>query len=86
MSQTQEIQTILKQIAETKTYYQVDNIINSLLASKKTSEIQIFIQLENKLENLSPLTLTSGEWSSLRYALICLRKINANLKNRNQHP
>ncbi|MDR6782773.1 hypothetical protein ABIE26_000740 [Pedobacter africanus] len=86
MSHHQELQTILNQISEAKTYYQVDILINSLTTLKTAPAIQTLAKLENELENLSPLTVTSGQWSSLRYALICLRKINANLKSQVRQP
>ena len=79
LSEITELKDILKQIGETKTYYQVDLIINSLV-TVETTNIQTLSKLENQLEKLSPLTVTSSEWSSLRYALICLRKINASMK------
>ncbi|MNL28841.1 hypothetical protein D3C87_1505050 [compost metagenome] len=86
MPHTQELQTILQQISEAKTYYQVDIIINSLATVKTIPAIQTLAKLETKLEKLSPLTLTSAQWASLRYALICLRKINANLKSYTGQP
>jgi len=86
MSHHQELQTVLTQISEAKTYYQIDIIINNLTAIPTAPTIQTLAKLENELENVSPLTVTSGQWSSLRYALICLRKINANLKNQVGEP
>lgn len=86
MSHNQELQTILKQISEAKTYYQVDILINSLTTVKMAPANQTLAKLENELENLSPLKVSSGQWSSLRYALICLRKINANLKSQIGQP
>lgn len=76
-----ELKVIVRKIGDTKTYYQVDNVLNGLVNSKTPASIQFLEKLENQLEKLSPLTLTSSQWSSLRYALICMREINAGLKS-----
>ncbi|PSL49750.1 hypothetical protein CLV51_1011085 [Chitinophaga niastensis] len=57
-----------------KDYTQVDNII---AAAEKDNNILFkgcLIQLQEKIEALSPLDCNSSQWSIYRYALMCLRR------------
>lgn len=68
--------SVLKQLGEAKDYPQVKTIITDSvgqLTNKKHSVDEYMNELERKIENLSPLTLSSTQFSCYRYALVYLR-------------
>ncbi|ALL07065.1 hypothetical protein AQ505_17185 [Pedobacter sp. PACM 27299] len=67
--------TVLKQLAEAQNYPQVETIITDAvnqLANKSYPVIEYVNELERKIENLSPLVLSSTQFSCYRYALVYL--------------
>lgn len=72
------VSAILQKISEMKNYQEVEVAINQLLDPAIQSEFPHYERikaLEEKLEDLSPLSVNSTQWSCLRYALICLREM-----------
>lgn len=72
------VSAILKKISEMKNYQEVEAVIAQLVDPAIKSEFPQDVRikaLEEKLEDLSPLSVNSTQWSCLRYALICLREM-----------
>lgn len=70
------ISSIFDQISEAQDYSQVETIIISsvnCLKDKKYVVRDYVDELKKKIENLSPLNLSSTQFSCFRYALIYLR-------------
>ena len=73
------VSSILDQIGEAQNYPQVETIIVSSVNQLKDEKCVVhdYIDgLEKKIENLSPLTLNSTQFSCFRYALIYLRNFS----------
>jgi len=71
--------SIFEQIKSAKSYPEVDQIISNSLNSISKNEFitkQYVLQLEDLLDTISPLECDSTQWSSLRYALISVRRIS----------
>lgn len=67
--------SVLKQLAEAQNYPQVETIITDAvgqLANKSHPVIEYVNELERKIEDLSPLVLSSTQFSCYRYALVYL--------------
>jgi len=67
---------VLKQLDDAKDYPEVKMIITDslgLLLNEQYPGIEYLDKLQKKIENLSPLTLSSTQFSCYRYALVYLR-------------
>ncbi|WP_316839348.1 hypothetical protein [Pedobacter gandavensis] len=67
--------SVLKQLAEAQNYPQVETIITDAvdqLANKSHPIIEYLNELERKIQDLSPLLLSSTQFSCYRYALVYL--------------
>jgi len=68
--------SLLYQLGEAQDYPQVELIITdsvSQLTNKKHPMNDYLDELEKKIENLSPIILSSTQFSCYRYALVYLR-------------
>lgn len=84
MTLEEHVFSILEQIKSAESYPEVDKIISDSLnnISKNDFIIQQYVQqLKSHLDSISPLDYDSTQWSSLRYALICIRRISLSKKD-----
>ncbi|MFF5380861.1 hypothetical protein [Pedobacter suwonensis] len=68
--------SVLRQLGDAKTYFQVEVVITDfveLLCKEKYPVVDYLGELETKIEKLSPLHLSSTQFSCYRYALLYLR-------------
>ena len=79
MTLEEHVFSILEQIKSAESYPEVDKIISDSLNNISKNEFiiqQYVLQLKSHLDSISPLEYNSTQWSSLRYALICIRRIS----------
>jgi hypothetical protein len=79
MSLDQYLSAIIKQLSEMENYSQVEAVISRLAEpdiQQTFPRYRCIKALETKIENLSPFSVNSTQWSCFRYALICLRSIS----------
>lgn len=78
MTLDKHVAAIIERISEMKNYEQVEAAISQWADVTIDSEFPHYNRikaLEEKLEDLSPLSVNSTQWSCLRYALVCLRTV-----------
>lgn len=71
------IDSLIHQIGGLQNYAQVESIMLNISRIATVNNLpvsQCFSKLEVAIEELSPMDLTSTQWSCFRYALICLRE------------
>jgi len=71
------VDSLVYQISGLQNYGQVEASILDISRIATVSGLpvsQCFTKLEIAIEELSPIDLTSTQWSCFRYALICLRE------------
>lgn len=77
MTKEEMIDSLIQQISGMQNYAQVESVIldiSRIAAVHGLPVSQCFSKLEIAIEELSPMDLTSTQWSCFRYALICLRE------------
>lgn len=80
MTLNEFVSSILQQLKRAKSYEEVDQIVSDSLDYMTKNEFiikQYLQQIESELDSISPLECDSTQWSSVRYALISLRRIQA---------
>ncbi len=78
MTLDKHVFAILEKISEMKNYEQVETAISNWadpMTDSEFSQNERIKALQDKLEDLSPLSVNSTQWSCIRYALICLRSV-----------
>lgn len=77
MTKEEMIDSLIQEISGMQNYAQVESVIlnvSRIAAVHNLPVSQCFSKLEITIEELSPMNLTSTQWSCFRYALICLRE------------
>ncbi|MEJ2903521.1 hypothetical protein WAE58_13840 [Pedobacter panaciterrae] len=77
MTINEMVDSLIYQISSMQNYAQVESVIldiSRIAAVHGLPVSQCFSKLEITIEELSPMDLTSTQWSCFRYALICLRE------------
>ena len=77
MTKEEMVDSLIHQISGMQNYSQVESVIldaSRIAAVHGLPVSQCFSKLEITIEELSPMNLTSTQWSCFRYALICLRE------------
>jgi len=67
----------LAQLEKAIDYGKVDEIINASLNALQSpnTTMEFLVELEDNLEQVSPLSCTSAQWSCYRYAMIRLHEL-----------
>lgn len=84
MNLNKYITSILEEIRGTENYQQVDAVLIASvdrLQGEKYEMARYFVDLEKSIEDLSPLELSSTQFSCFRYALIFLRRLAKETKS-----
>ena len=71
--------TVINQLGGAQDYPQVETIINDSVAKliNKHHPVNLYVnELEKRIEDLSPLVISSIQFSCYRYALVYLRNMN----------
>jgi phage-related protein len=88
MTKEEMIDSLIQQISSMQNYAQVESLIldvSRIAAVHGFPVSQCFSKLEITIEELSPMNLTSTQWSCFRYALICLREKASLLRKYRRH-
>jgi len=88
MTKQEMIDSLMQQISHMQNYAQVESVIldiSRMAAVHGLPVSQCFSKLEVTIEELSPMDLTSTQWSCFRYALICLREKASLLRKYRRH-
>lgn len=88
MTKEEMIDSVIQQISDTQNYAQVESVIldvSRIAIVHGLPVSQCFSKLEVTIEELSPMNLTSTQWSCFRYALICLREKASLLRKYRRH-
>ncbi|WP_214226197.1 hypothetical protein [Pedobacter sp. B4-66] len=88
MTMEEMIDSLIQQISCMQNYAQVESVILDISRKAAVHGLpvsQCFSKLEITIEELSPMNLTSTQWSCFRYALICLREKASLLRKYRRH-